>query len=148
VAAANDDWGSVVLLIGVIALIAIPIVIFIGALVSIVSSSRYTVFGKIIWIVVTFCFPILGPIVWFIWGRNVESIVKNCVSVRVLFRPVLLCLVPHGVHGLGPGVGRLLVSGPQQRRNVIKSLYFRRMWSRPTALLHFEAYRFYIWQSR
>ncbi|MCF6769551.1 PLD nuclease N-terminal domain-containing protein [Corynebacterium sp. MC-04] len=41
------------------------------------SSSRYTVFGKIIWIVVTFCFPILGPIVWFIWGRNVESIVKN-----------------------------------------------------------------------
>ena len=76
-AAANDDWGSVVLLIGVIALIAIPIVIFIGALVSIVSSIRYTVFGKIIWIVVTFCFPILGPIVWFIWGRNAESIVKN-----------------------------------------------------------------------
>ncbi|WP_272867025.1 PLDc N-terminal domain-containing protein [Corynebacterium kroppenstedtii] len=51
--------------------------IFIGGLVSIVSSSRYTVFGKIIWIVVTFAFPILGPIVWFIWGRNAESIVKN-----------------------------------------------------------------------
>lgn len=77
VAATNDDWGSAVLLIGVVALIAIPLVIFIGSLVSIVSSSRYTVFGKIIWIVVTFCFPILGPIVWFIWGRNAESIVKN-----------------------------------------------------------------------
>lgn len=64
-------------LIGIVALTAILLVIFIGALVSIVSSSRYTVFGKIIWIVVAFSFPILGPIVWFIWGRNAESLVKN-----------------------------------------------------------------------
>ncbi|QRP11182.1 PLDc N-terminal domain-containing protein [Corynebacterium kroppenstedtii] len=77
IAATSEDWGSVALLIGVVVLIAIPLVIFIGGLVSIVSSSRYTVFGKIIWIVVTFAFPILGPIVWFIWGRNAESIVKN-----------------------------------------------------------------------
>lgn len=77
IAATSEDWASVALLIGVVALIAIPLVIFIGALVSIVSSNRYTVFGKIIWIVVTFAFPILGPIVWFIWGWNAESIVKN-----------------------------------------------------------------------
>nr|WP_296104256.1 PLDc N-terminal domain-containing protein [uncultured Corynebacterium sp.] len=66
-----------VTLIGLVLLIAIPLVIFICALISIVSSSRYTLFGKIIWIVVTFTFPILGPIVWFIWGRNAESLVKN-----------------------------------------------------------------------
>lgn len=76
-AAANDNGGSMVTLIGLVLLIAIPLVIFICALISIVSSSRYTLFGKIIWIVVTFTFPILGPIVWFIWGRNAESLVKN-----------------------------------------------------------------------
>ncbi|WP_366513529.1 PLDc N-terminal domain-containing protein [uncultured Corynebacterium sp.] len=76
-ATANDNGGSMVTLIGLVLLIAIPLVIFICALISIVSSSRYTLFGKIIWIVVTFTFPILGPIVWFIWGRNAESLVKN-----------------------------------------------------------------------
>lgn len=76
-AAANDNGGSMVTLIGLVLLIAIPLVIFICALISIVSSSRYTLFGKILWIVVTFTFPILGPIVWFIWGRNAESLVKN-----------------------------------------------------------------------
>ncbi|QRQ65860.1 PLDc N-terminal domain-containing protein [Corynebacterium sp. SFY-K9] len=64
-------------LIGLVLLIAIPLIIFIAALVSILSSSRYTVFGKVVWIVVTFTFPILGPIVWFIWGRNAESLVKS-----------------------------------------------------------------------
>lgn len=64
-------------LIGLVLLIAIPLIIFIAALVSILSSSRYTVCGKVVWIVVTFTFPILGPIVWFIWGRNAESLVKS-----------------------------------------------------------------------
>ncbi|MDU3080948.1 MAG: PLDc N-terminal domain-containing protein [Cutibacterium avidum] len=50
--------------------VAVPLALFILALLSILSSDMLTGAGKLIWIVVCFCFPIIGLIVWFIAGKN------------------------------------------------------------------------------
>ncbi|MEJ4112689.1 PLDc N-terminal domain-containing protein [Corynebacterium kroppenstedtii] len=73
-AGSDSDAFGPAMAVGLVALIAIPLVIFVAAFVSIVASKRYTAFGKIVWIVVTFTFPLLGPIVWFLWGKNAESL--------------------------------------------------------------------------
>ena len=50
--------------------VAVPLALFILALLSILSSDMLTGAGKLMCIVVCFCFPIIGPIVWFIAGKN------------------------------------------------------------------------------
>lgn len=50
----------------------VQLILFIAALVSILSSKRYTGGGKFLWVVVVFFAPFLGPIGWFVAGRNAQ----------------------------------------------------------------------------
>jgi hypothetical protein len=53
-------------------LLLIPALLFLGALVSILASRRYTGGGKLLWVVVVFCLPLLGPLGWFLGGRTAQ----------------------------------------------------------------------------
>lgn len=54
-----------------IAVVAVAcIVLFIAALVSILSSRSLTGGGKLLWIIAVFVFQFFGPLVWFLWGRD------------------------------------------------------------------------------
>jgi hypothetical protein len=58
------------------------LVLFLCALVSILSRRRLTGGGKFLWVVVTFGFPFLGPLGWFLFGRNAQ-LVRDASSVRM-----------------------------------------------------------------
>jgi hypothetical protein len=58
------------------------LVLFLCALVSILSKRRLTGGGKFLWVVVTFGFPFLGPLGWFLFGRNAQ-LVRDTSSVRM-----------------------------------------------------------------
>ena len=54
-----------------IAVVAVAcVVLFIAALVSILSSRSLTGGGKLLWIIAVFVFQFFGPLVWFLWGRD------------------------------------------------------------------------------
>lgn len=49
-------------------------VIFVAALVSVLSSKRYTGGGKFLWVLVVFAYPLFGALGWFIAGRKAQII--------------------------------------------------------------------------
>ncbi|MBD8506027.1 PLDc N-terminal domain-containing protein [Hoyosella sp. G463] len=61
---------GLVILLAVVAIAAL--VLFIAALVSVLSSTVLSGVGKIVWILLIFVFPLLGPLLWFFLGRNVR----------------------------------------------------------------------------
>lgn len=61
---------GLVILLAVVAIAAL--VLFIAALVSVLSSTVLSGVGKIVWILLIFVFPLLGPLLWFLLGRNVR----------------------------------------------------------------------------
>ena len=52
--------------------VIIQVVLFIGGLVSVLRSPRYTGGGKFLWVVVIFFAPFLGPLGWFVAGRTAQ----------------------------------------------------------------------------
>ena len=55
-----------------IGLVVLQVVLFIGGLISVIASPRYTGGGKFLWVVVIFFAPFLGPLGWFIAGRHAQ----------------------------------------------------------------------------
>jgi hypothetical protein len=73
--AEGDATGNaigVVIILGWIILGIAQLILFIAALVSILSSKRYTGGGKFLWVVVIFFAPLFGAIGWFIAGRRAQ----------------------------------------------------------------------------
>lgn len=71
----DDSTGTGVAIVGLIvwlSIILLQVILFIAALVSILSSKRYTGGGKFLWVGVVFFAPFLGPIGWFIAGRTAQ----------------------------------------------------------------------------
>ncbi|WP_045075419.1 PLD nuclease N-terminal domain-containing protein [Psychromicrobium lacuslunae] len=64
---------GVALVVGLIVVGIALLVLFISALISVLSSRVLTGGGKVLWILVVFAFPFLGPLGWFIWGRKQPS---------------------------------------------------------------------------
>lgn len=52
--------------------VAIQVVLFLSALVSILRSQRYTGGGKLLWAAVVFFAPFLGPLGWWLGGRRAQ----------------------------------------------------------------------------
>lgn len=61
------------LVVGLVAIGVALFVLFIAALISVLSSQVLTGGGKALWVLVVFAFPFLGPLGWFIWGRKQPS---------------------------------------------------------------------------
>ncbi|WP_207203719.1 PLD nuclease N-terminal domain-containing protein [Actinomyces minihominis] len=57
---------SILIIVASIAYLAL----FIGALVSIVRSDKYTTGMKALWILICFIAPFVGSLVWFLFGRK------------------------------------------------------------------------------
>ncbi|MBB4685075.1 PLDc N-terminal domain-containing protein [Amycolatopsis jiangsuensis] len=53
----------------IVALVAVPLVFFIAALVSVLGSPLGCGV-KLLWIVFAFCAPLLGPLLWFLLGKR------------------------------------------------------------------------------
>ncbi|WP_116199265.1 PLDc N-terminal domain-containing protein [Amycolatopsis circi] len=54
---------------GMVALVAFPILLFIGALVSVLGSPL-GLGMKFVWVIFAFCAPFLGPMLWFLVGKK------------------------------------------------------------------------------
>jgi hypothetical protein len=70
-----DQPDAGVAIVGVIVWVIlgiVQIVLFIAALISILSSKRYTGGGKFLWLVVVFFAPFFGAIGWFAGGRKAQ----------------------------------------------------------------------------
>jgi Phospholipase_D-nuclease N-terminal len=52
----------------------IQLVLWIAAVISILTNVRLTGGGKFLWIVVAFTCPFLGPLGWFFFGRNAKLV--------------------------------------------------------------------------
>jgi hypothetical protein len=63
-------WGAAGLM---VALVAVPLLLFFGALIS-VLGSRLSGGMKLVWVVFAFCAPFLGPVLWFLVGRKSQSL--------------------------------------------------------------------------
>jgi hypothetical protein len=57
------------------AVLLLPVIFFIAALVSILGSGL-TGGMKLVWVVFAFCAPFLGPLLWFLVGRKQSSIAR------------------------------------------------------------------------
>ncbi|MET7993346.1 PLD nuclease N-terminal domain-containing protein [Amycolatopsis sp. NPDC005232] len=70
-AAAQDGphAANIAVGVGIIALILIPVVFFLAALVSVLGSPLSGGM-KLVWVVFAFCAPFLGPLLWFLVGRR------------------------------------------------------------------------------
>jgi hypothetical protein len=71
----GDGTGGAVgfvIVLGWIILGIAQLILFIAALVSILSSKRYTGGGKFLWVVVIFFAPLFGALGWFIAGRRAQ----------------------------------------------------------------------------
>ncbi|WP_129661482.1 PLD nuclease N-terminal domain-containing protein [Rothia halotolerans] len=66
----NFTTPDILLLIGFGLVAAAAIALFVGALISVMISERYTGAGKILWALAIFAFPFLGPVTWFLVGRT------------------------------------------------------------------------------
>ncbi|WP_406637020.1 PLDc N-terminal domain-containing protein [Amycolatopsis sp. WGS_07] len=54
---------------GIAVLVAFPVLLFLGALVSVLGSPLG--FGmKAVWVIFAFCAPFLGPMLWFLVGKR------------------------------------------------------------------------------
>ena len=66
--AREETWSW--LLAGGVGLVALALVVlFIGALVSVLRSGM-TGGMKVVWVVFAFCAPFLGPVLWFLVGKK------------------------------------------------------------------------------
>lgn len=54
---------------GISVLVAFPVLLFIGALVSVLGSPLGAGM-KFVWVVFAFCAPFLGPMLWFLVGKR------------------------------------------------------------------------------
>lgn len=59
-----------------IAVIIVAGILWLIALIAILSSSHYTVGGKLLWILAALPYPIVGPLAYFVLGRHAR-IVKD-----------------------------------------------------------------------
>lgn len=53
----------------IIALVLVPVVFFLAALISILGSPQSGGM-KFVWLIFAFCAPFLGPLLWFVIGRR------------------------------------------------------------------------------
>ncbi|MEV6523859.1 PLD nuclease N-terminal domain-containing protein [Longispora sp. NPDC051575] len=65
----NWVWGLITGTCGLICSIG-SLILFIAALISIISADRLTTAAKILWAVVAFAFPFIGSLAWFFWGKK------------------------------------------------------------------------------
>jgi hypothetical protein len=56
----------------IVILLALQLILFIAALISILASRRYTGGGKFLWILLVLSLQLLGPIGWFLFGRRAQ----------------------------------------------------------------------------
>jgi hypothetical protein len=75
VLAAAPDIAHLTAGIAMVAVILLPLIFFIAALVSILGSGL-TGGMKLVWIVFAFCAPFLGPLLWFLVGRKQSSVAR------------------------------------------------------------------------
>jgi uncharacterized RDD family membrane protein YckC len=73
--AAAPDIAHLTAGIAMVAVILLPLIFFIAALVSILGSGL-TGGMKLVWIVFAFCAPFLGPLLWFLVGRKQSSLAR------------------------------------------------------------------------
>jgi phospholipase D-like protein len=69
VTAEAPHFSNVVVATGIGALVLLPLIFFVAALVSILANPQSGGM-KIVWIVFAFCAPFLGPLLWFVVGRR------------------------------------------------------------------------------
>jgi hypothetical protein len=50
-------------------LAAAQLVLFVLALIGVLSADRARMLPRALWVLVVVAFPLLGPIAWFVWGR-------------------------------------------------------------------------------
>ncbi|MET9264213.1 PLDc N-terminal domain-containing protein [Amycolatopsis sp. NPDC004079] len=54
---------------GMMALVAFPVLLFLGALVSVLGSPLGGGM-KFVWVIFAFCAPFIGPVLWFLVGKK------------------------------------------------------------------------------
>jgi hypothetical protein len=64
----NSFWGSVILGLLILVVIALPVAAIIHIL-----RNRIGETPKILWILMVLLFPILGPILYFLFWRNIHA---------------------------------------------------------------------------
>ncbi len=52
-------------------LAAVQLVLFVLALISVLSADRVRAMPRALWVVVILLVPLLGPVAYFVWGRPV-----------------------------------------------------------------------------
>ncbi|SEO45930.1 PLDc N-terminal domain-containing protein [Amycolatopsis saalfeldensis] len=62
--------------IALVAVILLPVIFFITALVGILGSGL-TGGMKLVWVVFAFCAPFLGPLLWFLVGRKQNTFIRT-----------------------------------------------------------------------
>ena len=67
--AAAPDIAHLTAGIAMVAVILLPVIFFVTALISILGSGL-TGGMKLVWVVFAFCAPFLGPLLWFLVGRK------------------------------------------------------------------------------
>ena len=84
-----------IILIGFIALIALPSVLWLYALADVIRNDFQYFSTKIVWIVVLCCLPPFGTLLYFLIGRNQRITyypVGRLVAFSILILPVLLVI--------------------------------------------------------
>lgn len=64
---------SVVSIIAAVAAAAAAIglvVLFVAALISVLTNRKLATGGKVVWVLLVLAFPVLGAALWFLWGRD------------------------------------------------------------------------------
>jgi len=86
---------AMITLLGFIALIALPSVIWLYALADVIRNDFQYFSTKVVWLVVLCCFPPLGTVLYFLIGRNqriTDYPVGRLVIFCIFILPVLLII--------------------------------------------------------
>jgi hypothetical protein len=86
---------AVIMLIGFIALIALPSVLWLYALADVIINSFREFITKIIWILVLCFFPPLGTVLYFLIGRNQRTTyypVGRVIIISILVIPIVMII--------------------------------------------------------
>ena len=54
-------------------LAAVQLVLFVLALISVLSAERVRTAPRVVWVLLILLIPLLGPIAYFVWGRPVPA---------------------------------------------------------------------------
>jgi uncharacterized RDD family membrane protein YckC len=73
--ASAPDLPHLAVAAGMVALVLLPLILFVAALVSVVGSGL-TGGMKLVWLVFAFCAPFLGPVLWFLVGRKQNTAIR------------------------------------------------------------------------